>query len=62
MTYSSEDEPKCLVRVSDGKKNKFSTLILAKDTAKFHSDLNTLMRPQMLALKKHQKKRKGNQN
>ncbi|KAG2106966.1 signal recognition particle, SRP9/SRP14 subunit [Suillus discolor] len=47
----------CIVRVTDGKKAKFSTKILSVDLDKFHSAYGALLKSSMTTLRKRDKKR-----
>ncbi|KAJ8581265.1 signal recognition particle SRP9/SRP14 subunit [Rhizopogon salebrosus TDB-379] len=47
----------CIVRVTDGKKAKFSTKVLSKDLDKFHSAYGALLKASMTTLRKRDKKR-----
>ncbi|KIK39500.1 hypothetical protein CY34DRAFT_808236 [Suillus luteus UH-Slu-Lm8-n1] len=47
----------CIVRVTDGKKAKFSTKILSIDLDKFHSAYGALLKASMTTLRKRDKKR-----
>ncbi|KAG0697732.1 signal recognition particle, SRP9/SRP14 subunit [Suillus ampliporus] len=47
----------CIVRVTDGKKTKFSTKILSTDLDKFHSAYGALLKVSMTTLRKRDKKR-----
>ncbi|KAG2144638.1 signal recognition particle, SRP9/SRP14 subunit [Suillus bovinus] len=47
----------CIVRVTDGKKVKFSTKILSIDLDKFHSAYGALLKSSMTTLRKRDKKR-----
>mmetsp|Transcript_11071 Transcript_11071/g.26248 ORF Transcript_11071/g.26248 Transcript_11071/m.26248 type:complete len:107 (-) Transcript_11071:2853-3173(-) len=45
----------CLIRVSDGKKRKFSTTLREGDAPKFLPSLHTILRAHMDSLKKREK-------
>lgn len=54
---SPDDEYRCLVRATNGKK-KFSTTISAKDHLRFQAAYATVLRAHMDSLKKKEKKDK----
>eukprot|EP01116_Phalansterium_solitarium_P000928 TRINITY_DN10765_c0_g1_i1.p1 TRINITY_DN10765_c0_g1~~TRINITY_DN10765_c0_g1_i1.p1 ORF type:complete len:116 (-),score=38.71 TRINITY_DN10765_c0_g1_i1:176-523(-) len=49
---------KVLIRATDGKKTKFSTLVSAKDVVRFQTAYGNIVKAQMDALKKKEKKKK----
>ncbi|KLO20626.1 signal recognition particle, SRP9/SRP14 subunit [Schizopora paradoxa] len=58
MAIESDDrEYPCLLRVTNGKKIKFSTQVSASDLNKFHTIYGTLLKNSMPALRKRDKKR-----
>lgn len=56
-TAAAEEDYRCLVRATDGKK-KFSTAVAGKDQARFQAAYTTVLRAHMSALKKRDKKDK----
>ncbi|KAK9810011.1 hypothetical protein WJX72_003315 [[Myrmecia] bisecta] len=50
-----EAEFKCIVRVTDGNKKKYSTVITAKEHLRFQESYNTILKAHMDALKKREK-------
>ncbi|KAF9562247.1 signal recognition particle, SRP9/SRP14 subunit, partial [Agrocybe pediades] len=70
LTYDGEDttmkveegssdprEYPCLVRVTDGKKHKFSTKVDSSELIKFHAFYGNLLKSSMTTLRKRDKKR-----
>jgi len=55
-TTSTKEYP-CLVRVTDGKKAKFSTHVTPTNLSKFHTAYGTLLKASFTALRKRDKKR-----
>ncbi|KAI8990646.1 signal recognition particle 14kD protein-domain-containing protein [Trametes punicea] len=57
---STSDDAKefpCLVRATDGKEAKFSTVVQPSDLEKFHISYGTLLKSSMTTLRKRDKKR-----
>ncbi|KAI8105531.1 hypothetical protein M9434_000116 [Picochlorum sp. BPE23] len=54
---TSHLEYKCLVRATDGKKKKISTIVPTRDLDKFKDSFATILRAKMDALKKRDRKR-----
>eukprot|EP00727_Mastigamoeba_balamuthi_P009937 m51a1_g5566 putative signal recognition particle 14 kda protein (121) ;mRNA; f:596226-596839 len=54
-TKPDDAEPKCMFRVTNGKK-KFSTLVRARESARFQLSYMTVLRAHMDGLKKRERK------
>lgn len=59
--HAADPEPKCLVRATNGKDVKISTVIRSKDVVRFQLAFATLTKTNMDGLKKRERKgRRGN--
>lgn len=54
----NQGEYKCLVRATDGKHKKISTIVPVKELEKFKDSFGTILKAKMDGLKKRERKRK----
>ena len=55
----NQGEYKCLVRATDGRHKKISTIVPLKDLEKFKDSFGTILKAKMDGLKKRERKRKS---